>query len=136
MADRVDRDRDDDVRLLRHHGLDVGDLLLRLEAGVGDGDDLDAHLGELGLQALDLGVRPVVAAVVQDERGLGVHALDLGELLVAERDRRGRLRLLAVRPGSALRLGKRLSGSAAKAGAPTQAEAECRSKAPRSRSKI
>ena len=60
------------------HGLDVGDLLLRLEAGVGDGDDLDPHGGELRLQALDLRLRPVIAAVVHDDRRLGVHVLDLG----------------------------------------------------------
>jgi hypothetical protein len=93
---RVDRDADDDAGLLRQHGLDVGDLLLGLEAGVGDRDDLDAHGGELGLQGLDLGPRPVVAAVVHDDRRGGVHPLDLGELLVAQLDHRDRLRGHAV----------------------------------------
>ena len=66
---------------LRHHGLDVGDLLLRLEAGVGDGDDLDAFGRELRLQRRDLRIRPVVAAVVEHQRRLGVLGLDLGELV-------------------------------------------------------
>ena len=89
-GDRVDRDRDDDVGLLGHHGLDVGDLLLRLEAGVGDGDDLDAFGGELRLERGFLRVRPVVAAVVEHERGRRMLGLHLGEFIGRERDARRR----------------------------------------------
>ena len=62
---------------LRHHGLDVGDLLFRLESCVGDRDDLDALGRELRLQRGFLGIRPVVAAVVEHQRRLGVLGLHL-----------------------------------------------------------
>jgi hypothetical protein len=90
-------DRDDDVGLVGEHGRQVGDLPLDVEAGVGDGDDVDAHLGELRPQAGDLRPRPVVAAVVHDDRRGGVHRPDLPELLVAEPEADRRRRGLAVR---------------------------------------
>ena len=65
---------------LRHHRLEVGDLLLRLEAGVGDRDDLDAFGGELRLQRGFLRVRPIVAAVVEHQRRLGVLGLHLARV--------------------------------------------------------
>ena len=52
---RIRRDRDDDIRLLRHDRFDVGDLFFRLEAGVGHRKHLDAHRGELCLKTVDLG---------------------------------------------------------------------------------
>jgi hypothetical protein len=76
-GNRVGRNGDDDVRLLGEHGLDVRDLRLRLEVGVRYGDHLDAHLGELLFQPVNLGVRPVVSAVVEDDRGSRVLRLDL-----------------------------------------------------------
>ena len=96
---RIDRCGDDDAGLLRHHRLDVGHLLLGLEPGVGHGDHADAHVGELGFQRLDLRARPVVAAVVHDDRGRRVHVLDLLQLLCRQRHRGDRRRLLAVRAG-------------------------------------
>ena len=80
-GDGIDRDGDDDVWLLGHHGLEVGDLLLRLEASVGGCDDLDAFGGELRLQRRFLRVRPVIAAVVKHQRRLGVLGLHLRQLV-------------------------------------------------------
>ena len=54
------------------------------------GDDFDAHRRELRLQRGILRLRPVVAAVVQDDGRLGVHGLDLGQLLIRQRDARPR----------------------------------------------
>ena len=73
------------------HRLDVGDLLLGLEAGVGDGDDIDAFGGELRLERGLLRIRPVVAAVVEHERRCRVLGLDLGEFVGGERNARGGL---------------------------------------------
>ena len=96
-GDRVDRDRYDDVGLLRHHGLEVGDLLLGLETGVGDRDDVDPFGLELRLQRVRLSLRPVVAGVVEHQRRGGVLRLDFGEFVVGQDDGGGGRGLLAVR---------------------------------------
>jgi hypothetical protein len=98
-GDGVGRDGDDDVRSPREHGFDVGNLPVGFEAGVGDGDDVDAQLAELLAETGDLGVRPAVAGVVHDDRGGGLlrpHLLGIGG---RERHRVGLRRGLAVGAG-------------------------------------
>ena len=96
-CDRVGRDGDDDVGILAHHGLKVGDLLVRLEIGIGYRDHLDAKVRELGLETGDLRGGPVVAAVVHHDRGSGSQRLDLIHLFVGEIGCAGRCGVLAVR---------------------------------------
>jgi len=81
---------------LSEHGFDIGDLLIGLKACIGRGDDLDGHFFELCLEPFDLGLGPVVAGIVHDDRGLGMHGLDLGKFILAESDGRRRLRFLAI----------------------------------------
>ena len=83
-GNRVGRNGNDDLWVAAQHGLEIGDLLLGIEAGVGDGHHLDAHRVELGLEPCDLRIRPGVAGVVHQNRRLGSHGLDRGEFSVAE----------------------------------------------------
>jgi hypothetical protein len=104
---RICRDRHDDVGVLRHDGFDVRNLLGRVESGIGGGNHLDPHGFKLGLQAIDLGLAPVVATVVHDNGRRGAHGLDLGQFLIGEGDFRGRNRGLAARTGAQCLVGER-----------------------------
>src|SRR5581483_5499951 len=79
---------------------DVRDLLFRIETRVSDGDDVDAELGELRLKAGHLRLRPVVTAVVHDNRRFRLHLADATELLVGQPEPARRRRRLIVWPGA------------------------------------
>ena len=61
-------------------------MLFGFESRVGHGDHFNAHLGELVFEAIDLRVAPIVAAVMQHNRGGRLHAFDLGEFTRGELD--------------------------------------------------
>ena len=96
---RVERQRQDDARLLGEHGLDVALLLGGIEAGVGGGDDADAEPLELVARSRRHRVHEIGRSV--PEKGGGVLALlELGDFRVAELDLARRRRRLAIRPAS------------------------------------
>ena len=73
---RVERQGEDDARVLGEHGLDVAHLLGGIEAGIGGGDDLDAESVELVGRAGGDRVHEVRRGV-PEQRGRRVHVLDL-----------------------------------------------------------
>ena len=73
------------------------DLLVRLEVGVGDGDDLDAQVAELGARPAIWAVAQSSPRVVHDDGGCRLHRLDLVELLRCQVGRRSRGWILTVR---------------------------------------
>ena len=50
--------RNNNAGFLSHYRFNVGNLFVWFESGVGDGDDLDAHLPKLVSKSLDLRARP------------------------------------------------------------------------------
>jgi hypothetical protein len=110
-GDWICRDRDYDAWVAGEDRLDVRNLRLWLEVGIGFGDDLNPHLPKLLAQTSDLRRGPVVTAVVHDDGRGCTHGLDFGQLLVGQHHFSGGRRALAVRSGAedlAFHLSKRV----------------------------
>ena len=80
----IGRDGDDDVGVLGQHGFDIGNLLVRAEVRIGNGDDLNTELFESGLQTSDLSVVPIIACVVKHQGRLEMGVLDLLHFLIRQ----------------------------------------------------